>query len=68
MTAKRLIHKLDFYYGNVPIIYEVIGLPTKNGDSNMDIYRSVCTSGVVMQSGRSSPFPNTGVLFQCEDG
>ncbi len=57
-----------FDYGDVPIIYEVRGLPTKEGDSNMDIYRSVSTAGVVMRSGRPSPSPNTGVVVQCEDG
>lgn len=57
-----------FDYGDVPIIYEVRGLPTTEGDSNMDIYRSVSTTGVVMQSGRPSPSPNTGVVVQCEDG
>ena len=57
-----------FDYGDVPIIYEVRGLPTKEGDSNMDIYRSVSTAGVVMRSGRPSPSPNTGVVVQCEYG
>lgn len=57
-----------FEYGDVPIIYEVRGLPTKEGDSNMDIYRSVSSSGVVMRSGRLSPSPNTGVVVQCEYG
>lgn len=57
-----------FDYGDVPIIYEVRGLPTNKGGSNMDIYRSVSTAGVVMQSGRLSPSPNTGVVVQCEDG
>ncbi len=57
-----------FDYGNVPIIYVVRGLPTKDGDSNMDIFRSVSTAGVVMRSGRLSPSPNTGVVVQCEDG
>ena len=57
-----------FDYGDVPIIYEVRGLPSKEGDSNMDIYRSVSTAGVVMRSGRLSPSPNTGVLVECENG
>lgn len=57
-----------FEYGDVPIIYEVRGLPTKEGDSNMDIYRSVSSSGVVMRSGRLCPSPNTGVVVQCEYG
>lgn len=57
-----------FEYGDIPIIYEVRGLPTKEGDSNMDIYHSISTAGVVMQSGRPSPSPNTGVVVQCEDG
>ena len=57
-----------FDYGDVPIIYEVRGLPTKEGDSNMDIYRSVSTAGVVIRSGRLSPSPNTGVIVQCQDG
>lgn len=51
-----------------PIIYEVRGLPTKTGDSNMDVYCAISTSGVVMQSGRPSPSPNTGVVVQCEGG
>jgi len=34
----------------------------------MDIYRAVSTAGVVMQSGRPSPSPNTGVVVQCENG
>lgn len=57
-----------FDYGDIPIIYEVRGLPTKEGGSNMDIYRSVSTAGVVMKSGRPGPSPNTGVVVQCEDG
>jgi predicted dehydrogenase len=57
-----------FEYGDIPIIYEVRGLPTKEGGFNMDIYRSVSSAGVVMQSGRPSPSPNTGVVVQCEDG
>ncbi|MDT8302111.1 MAG: Gfo/Idh/MocA family oxidoreductase [Sedimentisphaerales bacterium] len=57
-----------FEYDDVPIIYEVRGLPTKEGDSNMDIFRSVSSYGVVMQSGRQSPSPNTGVIVQCENG
>ena len=51
-----------------PIIYEVRGLPTKTGDSNMDVYRAISTSGVAMQSGRPSPSPNTGVVVQCKGG
>jgi hypothetical protein len=57
-----------FDYEPAPIIYEVRGLPTRKGDSNMDIYRAVSTTGVVMRSGRPSPSPNTGVVVQCEDG
>jgi len=57
-----------FEYDDVPIIYEVRGLPTKEGDSNMDIFRSVSSDGVVMQSGRLSSSPNTGVIVQCENG
>ena len=57
-----------FEYDEVPIIYEVRGLPTKECDSNMDIYRSISSDGVVMQSGRPSPSPNTGVIVQCENG
>jgi len=57
-----------FEYEDVPIIYEVRGLPTKDGDSNMDIYRSINSNGVVMQSGRLSSSPNTGVIVQCENG
>jgi hypothetical protein len=55
-------------YDKAPIIYEVRGLPTKTGDSNMDVYRAISTEGVVMQSGRPSPSPNTGVVVQCEGG
>jgi len=55
-------------YEPAPIIYEVRGLPSKTGDSNMDVYRAVSTAGVVMQSGRPSPSPNTGVVVQCEGG
>ncbi|MHC4541707.1 MAG: gfo/Idh/MocA family oxidoreductase, partial [Planctomycetota bacterium] len=55
-------------YETAPIIYEVRGLPTRTGDSNMDVYRAVSTSGVIMQSGNPSPSPNTGVLVQCENG
>jgi predicted dehydrogenase len=57
-----------FDYEPVPIIYEVRGLPTRQGDSNMDIYRAVSTTGVIMRSGRLSPSPNTGVVVQCENG
>ncbi|NQT01702.1 MAG: Gfo/Idh/MocA family oxidoreductase [Planctomycetes bacterium] len=57
-----------FDYEPAPIIYEVRGLPAMKGDSNMDIYRAVSTSGVVMRSGRPSPSPNTGVVVQCQDG
>lgn len=57
-----------FDYETVPIIYEVRGLPTRKGDSNMDIYRATSSSGVVMRSGRLSPSPNTGVVVQCENG
>ena len=56
-----------FDYDPVPIIYEVRGLPTRKGDSNMDFYNA--TSGnVIMRSGRLSPSPNTGVIVQCENG
>ena len=55
-------------YGYVPIIHEVRGLSRKECYSNMDIYFSVSTSGVVMRSGRSSPSPNTGVVVHCEYG
>jgi len=51
-----------------PIIYEVRGLPTKKDDSSMDIYRALSSNGVVMQSGRPGPSPNTGVVVQCENG
>jgi hypothetical protein len=34
----------------------------------MDIFRSVSSDGVVMQSGRLSSSPNTGVIVQCENG
>lgn len=53
-------------YGYVPIIYEVRGLSRKECDSNIDIFFSVSTSGVVIRSGRSSPSPNTGVVVHCE--
>lgn len=51
-----------------PIIYEVRGLPTRKGDSNIDIFNSVSTTGIVMRSGRHSPSPNTGVVVQYENG
>ncbi|MCP4258427.1 MAG: Gfo/Idh/MocA family oxidoreductase [Planctomycetes bacterium] len=57
-----------FDYEPAPIIYEVRGLPTTKGDSNMDIYNSISSTGVVMRSGRLSPSPNTGVVVQCENG
>jgi hypothetical protein len=57
-----------FDYDPAPIIYEVRGLPTRKGDSNMDIYRATSSTGVVMSSGRLSPSPNTGVIVQCENG
>jgi predicted dehydrogenase len=61
--------QIAFYdYRPAPIIYEVRGLPTKKGDSAMDVYRSVGSTGVVMQSGREGPGPNTGVIVQCEHG
>ncbi|MHC4741106.1 MAG: Gfo/Idh/MocA family protein [Planctomycetota bacterium] len=55
-------------YESAPIIYEVRGLPAKTGDRNMDVYRSRSKSGVVIESGRPSPSPNTGVVVQCENG
>ncbi|MBN2269072.1 MAG: Gfo/Idh/MocA family oxidoreductase [Sedimentisphaerales bacterium] len=57
-----------FDYPTAPIIYEVRGLPTKTGDNNMDVYRSRSRNGVVIESGKSSPNPNTGVVVQCENG
>jgi len=51
-----------------PIIYEVRGLPTKSGDSGMDVYRSRSRNGVVIKSGKPGRGPNTGVVVQCEDG
>ncbi len=61
--------QIAFYdYQPAPIIYEVRGLPRKKGDSAMDIYRGVGSTGVVMQSGREGPGPNTGVIVQCEHG
>jgi len=57
-----------FDYEPAPIIYEVRGLPTRKGDSNMDIYNATSSTGVVMRSGRLSPSPNTGVVVQCENG
>ncbi len=55
-------------YETAPVIYEVRGLPAKTGDSNMDVYRAISTKGVVMESGRPSPSPNTGVVVQCDGG
>jgi len=61
--------QIAFYdYQPAPIIYEVRGLPRKKGDSAMDVYRGVSSTGVVMQSGREGPGPNTGVIVQCEHG
>jgi predicted dehydrogenase len=61
--------QIAFYdYQPAPIIYEVRGLPRKKGDSAMDVYRGVSSTGVVMQSGREGPGPNTGVVVQCEHG
>lgn len=57
-----------FDYEPAPIIYEVRGLPTRKGGSNMDIYNATSSTGVVMRSGRHSPSPNTGVIVQCENG
>jgi len=51
-----------------PIIYEVRGLPTEAAASAMDVYRARSNTGVVMQSGRAGPGPNTGVVVQCENG
>jgi predicted dehydrogenase len=57
-----------FDYEPVPIIYEVRGLPTRKGDSNMDVFSAVSATGIAMRSGRLSPSPNTGVVVQCENG
>jgi predicted dehydrogenase len=57
-----------FDYDPAPIIYEVRGLPSGKGNSNMDIYKAISTTGVVMHCGRSSPSPNTGVVVQCKNG
>ena len=51
-----------------PIIYEVRGLPSKKDASTMDLYQSVSSTGVAIQSGRAGPSPNTGVVVQCEHG
>jgi hypothetical protein len=56
-----------FDYEPVPIIYEVRGLPTRKGGSNMDIY-SATSGNVKMRSGKLGPSPNTGVIVQCENG
>jgi predicted dehydrogenase len=55
-------------YQPAPIIYETRGLPRKKSDSAMDVYRGISSTGVVMQSGRNGPGPNTGVIVQCEHG
>ncbi len=55
-------------YESAPIIYEVRGLPRKQGDSSMDIYRTVTRTGAVINSGKVGAGPNTGVVIQCEGG
>jgi predicted dehydrogenase len=61
--------QIAFYdYQPAPIIYEVRGLPRKKGDSAMNVYRGISSTGVVMQSGNEGPGPNTGVVVQCEHG
>lgn len=57
-----------FDYPTAPIIYEVRGLPTRTGDNNMDVYHSRSRTGVVIESGKPGPNPNTGVVVQCENG
>jgi len=57
-----------FDYDTAPVIYEVRGLPTKTGAKNMDVYRSVNRGGLVIESGKPSPSPNTGVVVECEGG
>ena len=65
-TPNTQIAILD--YEPAPIIYEVRGLPTKQGDSSMDVYRMVSRAGAAISSGEAGPGPNTGVVIQCEGG
>ncbi|UCG59962.1 MAG: Gfo/Idh/MocA family oxidoreductase [Phycisphaerales bacterium] len=55
-------------YEPAPIIYQARGLPTETGDSAMDVFRAVSSTGAPIRSGRESPSPNTGVVIQCEHG
>ena len=57
-----------FDYGSASIMYEVRGLPQKQGDSLMDVWRTLTRKGTVIESGQASRSPNTGVVIQCEGG
>ncbi len=57
-------------YKPAPIIYEVRGLPPKEGDSGrtMDLFEPVCPRGVRLKSSYNGTGPNTGVIIECEHG
>lgn len=57
-------------YAPAPIIYEVRGLPPREGASGktMDLFEPVASNGVTLNASYRGTGPNTGVVIECEDG
>jgi predicted dehydrogenase len=55
-------------YRPAPIIQEVRGLPRKKGDSFMNAFRAIGSSGVVLKGGQEGEQPSQGVVIECENG
>ncbi len=57
-------------YKPAPIIYEVRGLPPKQGESGkaMNLFEPITQNGVKLKSSYKGTGPNTGVIIECEHG